>query len=97
MVKGAMCCSFSTCGGLLVRIGAEAQERMLGDPHERPIAMAGRSVTSFIRVLPGGYRSVSWEMDTARGRFFETLGGEKWLIRSQRDMYRRSIPKVRSP
>jgi len=57
MVKGGMCCAVSGRGGLLVRIGAEAHARLLAEPHVRPMVMAGRSVTSFVRVMPEGYRS----------------------------------------
>jgi len=57
MVKGGMCCAVSGRGGLLVRIGAEAHPRLLAEPHVRPMVMAGRSVTSFVRVMPEGYRS----------------------------------------
>jgi TfoX/Sxy family transcriptional regulator of competence genes len=56
MVKGGMCCAVSGRGGLLVRVGAEAHERLLAEPHVRPMVMAGRSVTSFVRVMPEGYR-----------------------------------------
>ncbi len=57
MVKGGMCCAVRGRGGLLVRIGAEAHARLLAGPHVRPMVMAGRSVTSFVRVMPEGYRS----------------------------------------
>jgi len=57
VVKGGMCCAVSGRGGLLVRIGAEAHARLLAEPHVRPMMMAGRSVTSFVRVMPEGYRS----------------------------------------
>jgi TfoX/Sxy family transcriptional regulator of competence genes len=56
MVKGGMCCAVSGRGGLLVRIGAEAHARLLAEPYVRPMVMAGRSVTSFVRVMPEGYR-----------------------------------------
>jgi hypothetical protein len=36
MADGAMFCSVSGRGGLLVRVGAEAQERVLGEPHVQP-------------------------------------------------------------
>jgi TfoX/Sxy family transcriptional regulator of competence genes len=56
MVKGAMCCTVSS-QGLLIRVGAEAQERMLGDPHARPMEMAGRTVRGYVRVMPDGYKT----------------------------------------
>jgi hypothetical protein len=88
MVKGAMCCSVSSRGGLLVRVGAEARERMLGQPHVRPMEMAGRTVSGFVRVMPEGYRT-----ETAFRKwiqlgvdFAETLGRERWRTSSQRDL-----------
>src|ERR1700738_3850161 len=57
MVKGGMCAWVSGRGGLLVRVGDEAQERMLGEPHVQPMGMGRRVMTSFVRVAPEGYRT----------------------------------------
>jgi hypothetical protein len=57
MVKGGMCCSVSSRGGLLVRVGPEAFERLLGEPHVAPMEMRGRTMTGFVRVMPDGYRT----------------------------------------
>ena len=57
MVCGAMCCSVSGRGGLLVRVGADAQERALAEPHVSPMRMAGRTAKGFVRVAPEGYRT----------------------------------------
>src|SRR5712675_1172099 len=57
MVKGGMCCAVSGRGGLLVRVDSEAQARLVREPHVRPMVMAGRSVTTFVRVMPEGYRT----------------------------------------
>ena len=57
MVKGAMCCSVSGRGGLLIRVGSQARERLLGEPHVRPMEMGARTVTGFVRVMPEGYRT----------------------------------------
>lgn len=57
MLKGGMCCSVSGRGGLLVRVGSEAHERMLAEPHVKPMEMAGRTMTGFVRVMPEGYRT----------------------------------------
>jgi TfoX/Sxy family transcriptional regulator of competence genes len=57
MVKGAMCCSVSGQGGLLVRVDPDAQEKVLHEPHVKPMAMGGRIMTGFVRVDPDGYRS----------------------------------------
>jgi len=57
MVKGAMCCSVSGRGGLMVRVGADAYERALAEPHARAMEMRGRPMTGFVRVDPDGYRT----------------------------------------
>ena len=57
MVKGGMCCAVSGRGGLLVRVNPDAQPRLIRDPHVQPMIMAGRRVTSFVRVMPDGYKS----------------------------------------
>jgi TfoX/Sxy family transcriptional regulator of competence genes len=56
MVKGRMCCSVSGRGGLLVRVGAEAQQSMLGEPHVMPMEMGRRTMKGFVRVAPEGYQ-----------------------------------------
>ena len=57
MVGGKMCCSVSARSGLLVRVGAQAHERMLDEPHAAPMKMGGRTMAGFIRVAPEGYRT----------------------------------------
>ena len=57
MVKGRMCCSVSGRGGLLIRVGSDAQEAMLGEPHVQPMEMRRRIMTGFVRVAPEGYRT----------------------------------------
>ena len=57
MVSGSMCCSVSGRGGLLVRVGAEAHAQMLAEPHVQPMGMGGRTMSSFVRVGPEGYRT----------------------------------------
>jgi TfoX/Sxy family transcriptional regulator of competence genes len=57
MMRGRMCCSVSGRGGLLVRVGAEAQHSMLGEPHVSPMDMGGRTMAGFVRVAPEGYRT----------------------------------------
>ena len=54
MADGAMFCSVSGRGGLLVRVGAEAQERVL---RVQPVGMGKRMMTGFVRVAPEGYRT----------------------------------------
>jgi TfoX/Sxy family transcriptional regulator of competence genes len=57
MVKGRMCCSVSGKGGLLIRVGPDAQQAMLGEPHVQPMEMRRRLMTGFVRVSPEGYRT----------------------------------------
>ena len=57
MVRGHMCCSVSGRGGLMVRVGADAYDAALREPHVQPIEMAGRSMTGFVRIAPEGYQT----------------------------------------
>jgi TfoX/Sxy family transcriptional regulator of competence genes len=57
MVNGSMCCTVSRRGGILVRVGEEAQERILREPHVSPLNIARRAMTSFVLVEPEGYRT----------------------------------------
>ncbi len=57
MVNGAMCCSVSGKGGLLVRVEPDAQERILAEPHAAPMEMRGRTMRGFVRVSPEGYHT----------------------------------------
>ena len=59
MVNGHMCVTASGRGGILVRVGPEAQARALKEPHVQPMRMAGRSMTGFVRVMPDGYRTAA--------------------------------------
>jgi hypothetical protein len=59
MVRGHMCVVASGRGGLLVRVGADAQARVLKKPHVKPMTMAGRPMTGFVRVAPEGYRTAA--------------------------------------
>jgi hypothetical protein len=57
MVKGRMCCSVSGKGGLLIRVGPDAQQLMLGEAHVQLMEMRGRMMTGFVRVAPEGYQT----------------------------------------
>ena len=57
MVKGGMCCAASGRGGLLVRVDPEAQPKLVLEPNVRPMVMGGRKITTFVRVMPEGYRT----------------------------------------
>src|SRR3954452_18705888 len=59
MVDGHMCVTASGRGGMLVRVGPEAQARVLKEPPVHPMKMAGRTVTGFVRVMPEGYRTAA--------------------------------------
>ena len=59
MVGGNMCVEASGRGGLMVRVGAEAQARVLKEPHVTPLTMRGRPMTGFVRVAPEGYRTAA--------------------------------------
>jgi TfoX N-terminal domain len=57
MVRGHMCCSVSGRGGLMVRVGTNAQDAALREPHVQPIEIAGRTMTGFVRIAPEGYHT----------------------------------------
>ena len=68
MVNGHMSCAVSGRGGLLVRVGPEAHQSMLREPHASPMEMRGRVMTGFVRVAPEGYQT--------------DAGLKKWVTRS---------------
>jgi hypothetical protein len=41
----------------MVRVGANAQEAALSEPHVQPIETAGRAMTGFVRIAPEGYNT----------------------------------------
>jgi hypothetical protein len=53
-VSGSMCCGVSG-SALTVRVGQEAREWALGQPHVRPMEMAGRALAGFVLVDPEGF------------------------------------------
>ncbi|MBS0220958.1 MAG: TfoX/Sxy family protein [Proteobacteria bacterium] len=57
VVKGGMCCAVSGRGGMLVRVDPTAQPRLIAEPNVRPMVMGGRSVKTFVRVMPEAYRT----------------------------------------
>jgi hypothetical protein len=56
MIKRGMCCGVNSTG-LLVRVGPEAYEQTLAQPHVRPMKLAGRTLTGFVSVGPDGCRT----------------------------------------
>lgn len=59
MVNGNMCVTASGRGGIMVRVGPDAQARALKEPHVKAVIMAGRSMGGFVRVMPEGYRTAA--------------------------------------
>lgn len=55
-VDGKMCCGVSG-NALMVRVGAEARERMLTEPHVRPMVFGKRPLAGFVLVDPAGFRT----------------------------------------
>jgi TfoX/Sxy family transcriptional regulator of competence genes len=56
MVNGRMCCRLSSAG-FMVRVGKDAREGTLLQPHVRPTEFAGRRLAGFVNVDPEGYRT----------------------------------------
>lgn len=56
MVDGQMCCGV-TGSDLMVRVGAEARDLALGEPHVRPMVLGGRTLAAFVCVEPAGFRT----------------------------------------
>jgi TfoX/Sxy family transcriptional regulator of competence genes len=54
LVNGNMCCGITDMA-LMVRVGAEGREQALREPHARPLQLAGRDLSGFIRVEPAGF------------------------------------------
>jgi TfoX/Sxy family transcriptional regulator of competence genes len=65
MVNGNLCCGL-TSTAFMVRVGPEAYERTLAQPHVRPMKFAGRPLAAFVCVDPEGYRT-----DTALAKWVQ--------------------------
>jgi TfoX/Sxy family transcriptional regulator of competence genes len=65
MVSGSMCCGVTNTL-LMVRVGREAREWALAQPHVRPMKFAGRPLAGFVCVDPAGFRT-----DTALARWVQ--------------------------
>ena len=59
MLNGNMCVTASGRGGIMVRVGPEAQTRVLKEPHVKAVTMAGKTMGGFVRVMPEGYRTTA--------------------------------------
>src|SRR5258706_1463621 len=53
-VEGKMCCGVAG-DALMVRVGAEARERTLAEPHVRPMVFGKRPLAGFVLVDPAGF------------------------------------------
>ena len=56
MVGGGMCCGL-TSTALMVRVGPDAYEKTLAQPHARPMDFTGRPLTGLVYVEPAGYKT----------------------------------------
>lgn len=54
---GNMACSVSGRGGMLIRVGPEAIDQVLKEPHAQAATMGGKMMSGFVRVEPEGYRT----------------------------------------
>jgi TfoX/Sxy family transcriptional regulator of competence genes len=51
LVNGSMCCGV-TGAALMVRVGADAREQALAEPHVRPMKLGSRTLSGFVCVDP---------------------------------------------
>jgi TfoX/Sxy family transcriptional regulator of competence genes len=56
MVNGAMCCGL-TKSDFMVRVGPDAYDEALAQPHARPMDFTGRPLTGMVYVDPAGLRT----------------------------------------
>jgi hypothetical protein len=56
MVRGNMACGVHE-DGLIVRVGPEAYQRAIMEPHTRPFDLTGRPMKGWVVVVPEGYQS----------------------------------------
>jgi TfoX/Sxy family transcriptional regulator of competence genes len=56
MLRGNMCCGVAK-DMLMLRVGPEQFERLLREPHARPMDFTGRPLTGFLYVGPQGIRT----------------------------------------
>jgi hypothetical protein len=55
-VGGNMCCGV-TGSALMIRVGAEARERVLAERHVRTMEFAGRPLSGFVVIDPEGFQT----------------------------------------
>src|SRR6516164_8663236 len=56
MVNGAMCCGL-TKSDFMVRVGPDAYDEALAQPHARPMDFTGRPLKGMVYVEPAGLRT----------------------------------------
>src|SRR5262249_28001149 len=93
MTKGGMCCSVSSKGDLLVRVEIESMDRVLLEPHVKPMEMGGRVMRGFVRVAPEGYRP-----DTALKKWVDrgVVAADALPTKVKRRKTKRAAPKKKS-
>jgi TfoX/Sxy family transcriptional regulator of competence genes len=91
MVNGSMCCTVNRRGAILVRVGEEALERMLREPHVLPLNIDRRTMTSFVLVEPEGYRTDA-ALKKWVGRGLDYIASHP--AKKPRDMGKRKAPKA---
>lgn len=76
MVDGNLCCGVSE-RGLTVRVGKDARDAALAEPHVGPLMVGKRRPSAFVVVEPAGYEYDDEALQTWVGRglaFVATLG-----------------------
>lgn len=56
LVGGSMCCGVSGAD-LMVRVGADARDRVLAEPYVKPMELGGRQLAAFVLVEPAGFET----------------------------------------
>ncbi len=68
LIGGNMSVSVSGQGGLMVRVEPDETERLVAEPHARPLVMRGREMDGWLRVDGDGVRTkAALERWVARG------------------------------
>ena len=88
MVNGSMCCGL-TSTALMVRVGPEAYEGALAQPHTRPMEFTGRPLVGFVCVDSRGYRT-----DTALAKWVQRGVDFVSTLPAKKPAARRPRPKV---
>jgi hypothetical protein len=90
MVNGSMCCGV-TGTALMIRVGPEAREWALAQPHVQQMKFAGRPLGGFVCVDPAGIRT-----DTALATWVQRGIDFVTALPAKRSATRKPRPKVLS-